>query len=124
MSDLPEDNSEQNILDSSDLFTQPSGLKTDENNNKINNESRRDSTTAPLSEVSTESGALTGSDGSSSKTSACHANADILDESSNTEATTLPTDNLRTESLSSVDGRSFIFKFSTFLKFFFDQISR
>lgn len=114
---------EQSLIEQDDLFISSasaeeasvkSASKVDENNNLAKKAAAaaeallqqvKDSETSGKSDVSTSSTleSSIASLESATKSSAGNANADVMED--NTEATTAPTDNLRTDSLSSVDGK-------------------
>lgn len=124
-----DDKSEQSLIEQDDLFVNATAgkkpEKVDENNNlKAKGAAEAAAAAAaeavlrepsPTSNLSTDP-AVNSVDNSiaslegTSKSSADNAKADVLED--NTEATTAATDNLRTESLSSVDGKFCSLRFS------------
>lgn len=119
-----DDKSEQSLIEQDDLFVNATAAKKPEKVDENNNLKAKGAAAAaaaasaaavlrepsPTSNLSTAP-AVNSVDNSiaslegTSKSSADNAKADVLED--NTEATTAATDNLRTESFSSVDGKFF-----------------
>lgn len=111
---------EQSLIeDNNNLFTQTPQL--DENNNKIKAASAKSTSATTEQSQVTDTNELSLSSVSNTidntlslndttRSTAGNANADLLDND-NTEATTAAIENLRTDSISSVDGK-FIHQFS------------
>lgn len=110
IAEFTDDKSEQGLLDS-DMFVH-STKKADGNSIKMKKDRPSLGEPSDVSSDNSATNAATDSSGPSlesplgtnTKSSACNANVDLLDEA-NTEATTAATENLRSESSTSVDGK-------------------